>query len=180
MELAKIRRVLVSFCMKTAEMSFSKTRVKFGRSYGNQGWERRLKNIFFVLQINSFKFSESFKSVAQGVFEIFEEVYLGEGHNVPQSGLDMVKKSSSLSSFFATLDYSLIAYHHNCRRAPLFAHIGHIWNRTFVPSTVHAYLCTSLYLSYKSARIPTHTGKWPDKQVLACLQSCLIIIQSIN
>ena len=31
----------------------------------------------FVLKISSFKLSESFKSVAQSVREIFEEVYLG-------------------------------------------------------------------------------------------------------
>ena len=77
MERAKKHRGLVSFCMKTAEMCFSKTCINLGRCYGNQGWVRRLK--IFVLKISSFKFSESFKPVAQDVLEIFEEVYRGGG-----------------------------------------------------------------------------------------------------
>ena len=38
-----------------------------------------VKIYFFVLEISSFKLSESFKSVAQGLLEIFEVVYLGGG-----------------------------------------------------------------------------------------------------
>ena len=68
--------------MKTAEMRFSKTCVNFERCYGNQGWAEAVKKYVFIFQFNLFKLSESFKSVAQGVPEIFEEVYLG-GHNVP-------------------------------------------------------------------------------------------------
>ena len=70
--------------MKTAEMRFSKTCVNFERCYGNQGWAEAVEKYIFIFQFNSFKLSESFKSVAQGVPEIFEEVYLGGGgHNVP-------------------------------------------------------------------------------------------------
>ena len=41
-----------------------------------KGGRRRLK-IHFVLQSSPLKLSESFKSIAQGVLQIFEEVYLG-------------------------------------------------------------------------------------------------------
>ena len=60
--------------MKTAEMCFSKTCANFGRCYGNQGWAKVVEKSVFGLQISPFKLSESFKSVAQGVVEIFEEV----------------------------------------------------------------------------------------------------------
>ena len=55
------------------------------RCYGNQGWAEAVEKLIFIFQFNSFKLSESFKSVAQGFPEIFEEVYLGGGggHNVP-------------------------------------------------------------------------------------------------
>ena len=43
-----------------------------------KGGRRQLKNNF-VFKIRSFNWSESFKSVAQGVLEIFVEVSLGEG-----------------------------------------------------------------------------------------------------
>ena len=62
--------------MNIAEMCFSKACVNFGRCHGNRGWGGGRK-IIFVLKISSFKLSESFKSVAQGVPEIFEEMYLG-------------------------------------------------------------------------------------------------------
>ena len=67
------------------------TCVNFGCCYGNQGWADVVEKIF-VLQNSSIKFSESFKSVLQGVLEIFEEVYLGGGgHNVsPPPWLDRV------------------------------------------------------------------------------------------
>ena len=78
--------------MKTAEMRFSKTCVNFERCYGNQGWAEAVQKQIFIFQFNSFKLSESFKSVAQGVPEIFEEVYLGGRHNVPPPpGWDRVK-----------------------------------------------------------------------------------------
>ena len=76
MEKAKKTSSFGELFMKTAEMCFSKTCVNFARCYVNQGWAEGLKNIF-VLKIKSFIFSESFKSPAQGVLEIFEEVYLG-------------------------------------------------------------------------------------------------------
>ena len=45
--------------------------------------------------LNSFKLSESFKTVAEGVLEIFEEVYLGGGGGTipppPLPGWDRVK-----------------------------------------------------------------------------------------
>ena len=69
--------------MKTAEMRFSKTCVNFGRCYGNQGWAEAVEKQFFVLKISLFKLSESFESIAQGVLEIFEKVYLGGGGDVP-------------------------------------------------------------------------------------------------
>ena len=71
--------------MKTVEMFFSKICVNFGRYYGDQGWIEAVENDKFVFKITSFKLSDSSKSVAQGVPEIFEEVYLGGGggHIVP-------------------------------------------------------------------------------------------------
>ena len=82
-------------------MRFSKTCVNFERCYGNQGWAEAVEKYIFIFQFNSFKLSESFKSVAQGVPEIFEEVYLG-GHNVPPPpGWDRVKEAmSSTTEFF--------------------------------------------------------------------------------
>ena len=78
--------------MKSAEMCFSKTCVNFGRSCGNQGWAEAVENKIFASEISSFKMLESFKSVAQGIVEIFEKVYGGGGgDNVPPSVLDMVK-----------------------------------------------------------------------------------------
>ena len=65
--------------MKTSEICCSKTCVNFGRSYCNQGWTEAVKIYFCVLKITSFKLSKRFKSVAQGILEIFEEVYLGGG-----------------------------------------------------------------------------------------------------
>ena len=47
----KKRRVLVSFCMKAAEMCSSKTFVNFGRCYGTNGGRRRLKNKFLFLKL---------------------------------------------------------------------------------------------------------------------------------
>ena len=44
-----------------------------------KGGRRRLKNRFLFFNLIHFKLSESFKSVDQGVPEIFEEVYLGGG-----------------------------------------------------------------------------------------------------
>ena len=52
-----------------------------------------MKNNFFVSKISSLKLSERFKSVAQGVLEIFEEMYL-EGTMCPP-GWDRVKTCSS-------------------------------------------------------------------------------------
>ena len=69
----------MSFRTKTAEMCFSKTCVKFWRCYGNQRWAEEVENYFFVFKISSFKKWESFKSLAHGVLEIFEEVYIGWG-----------------------------------------------------------------------------------------------------
>ena len=66
-------------------MNCSKTCVNFGRCYGNQGWAEAVEQFFFVLKITSFKLSECFKSVAQGVLEIFEEVYLGDTLCAPPS-----------------------------------------------------------------------------------------------
>ena len=74
MEIANKCRVRVSFCMKTAEMYFSKTCFNFARCYGNQGWAEDAEKEICVLKISSFKLSESFKSVAQGFPEIFEKV----------------------------------------------------------------------------------------------------------
>ena len=65
--------------MKTAEMCCSKTCVKFGHCFGNQGWAEAVQKYFFVLKMSSFKISKSFKSVVQGDLEIFEEVHLGGG-----------------------------------------------------------------------------------------------------
>ena len=66
----------------------------------NQSWRRWLK-IIFVLEIGSFKLSESFKSVAQSVLEILEEVYLREGGGnrmfPPPPGWDRVKKTYQLN-----------------------------------------------------------------------------------
>ena len=56
---------------------------KFGCLYGNQGWAGAVENQIFALKIKSFKISERFKSLAQGVLEVFQEVYRGVGHNVP-------------------------------------------------------------------------------------------------
>ena len=64
--------------MKAAEVCFSKYASSFGVAIVTKGGGRRLK-INFVLQISTFKRSENLKSVAQGVLEIFEEVYLGRG-----------------------------------------------------------------------------------------------------
>ena len=47
MEIAKQRRILVSFCMKIAEMCFEKTSVNLGRCYGNQG-EKAVEKYFFL------------------------------------------------------------------------------------------------------------------------------------
>ena len=57
--------------MKTVKKCCSKTCFKFGRCYGNQGWAETVEHQMFFLKINSFKNSESFNSVAQGVLEIF-------------------------------------------------------------------------------------------------------------
>ena len=74
--------------MKTAEMCFSKTCVKFGRCYGNQGWAEAVERQFFVLKISLFEFLESFKSVAQGVLEILRKFT----RCVPPSGWDRIKR----------------------------------------------------------------------------------------
>ena len=64
--------------MKTAEMRFSNTCVDFGRCYANPGYAGAVEKDFLVLiKIKSFKLSEGFKSVAQGVLEIIEEVHQG-------------------------------------------------------------------------------------------------------
>ena len=55
----------------------SKSCINFGRCYGNQGWAEVVENKFLFCKL--VKLSESFESVAQGVLEIFEEVYLGGG-----------------------------------------------------------------------------------------------------
>ena len=65
--------------MKTVEICCSKTCVNFGRCYGNQGWAEAVENQMLFLNISSFEKSESFNSVAQGVLEIFQKVYLGGG-----------------------------------------------------------------------------------------------------
>ena len=57
--------------MKTVEICCSKTCVNSGRCYGNQGWAETVGNQIFFLNISSFKKSESFNSVAQGVLKIF-------------------------------------------------------------------------------------------------------------
>ena len=57
---------------------YSETCVNFGRCYGNQGAEA-VENKKIVLKMSSFKLSECLKSVAEGVLEIFQEVYLGGG-----------------------------------------------------------------------------------------------------
>ena len=67
----------MSFCMKTAEMCFSKHASTLSVAMVTKGGWGGLK-ITVCFEISSFKLSESFKSVAQGVLEIFEEVYLGE------------------------------------------------------------------------------------------------------
>ena len=64
---------------ETAKMCFSKKCVNFGRCYGNHGLAEAFEKSIIVLKISSFKFAESFKSVAQGVLEIFEQVYMGGG-----------------------------------------------------------------------------------------------------
>ena len=63
----------------TAEMCFSKACIKFGRCYGNQGWAQAVEKYFFALEVSLFNLSERSKTVAEGVREIFEEVYLGGG-----------------------------------------------------------------------------------------------------
>ena len=45
------------------------------------GRQMRLHNIF-VLKISSLKFSEIFKSLAEGILEVFEEVYQGGGGTI--------------------------------------------------------------------------------------------------
>ena len=77
MEIGK-NRVLRRFCVKTAERCSQKTCVKFGRCYGNQGWEEAVE-ITLCLKMRLFKLSKSFKSLAQGVLEILGEVCLGGG-----------------------------------------------------------------------------------------------------
>ena len=65
------------------EMCFFKTFVNFGCCYGNQGLANVVENNFFFLQNSSCKLSENFESVAQGVLEIFEEVYREGGGTMP-------------------------------------------------------------------------------------------------
>ena len=82
--------------MKTVEICCSKTCVNFGRCYGNQGWAEVVENQMLFLKISSFEKSESFNSVAQGVLEIFQKVYLGGGGGTmcpPPPALDRVKAS---------------------------------------------------------------------------------------
>ena len=69
-------RSMELFAWKCQNVLF-KTCIKIGRCYGQQGWADAVEKYTVMLQINSFKLSESLKSVAQGVLEIFEEVYLG-------------------------------------------------------------------------------------------------------
>ena len=64
---------------ETAELCFQKHASALDVAMVTKDGRRRLKNNFFVLKSSSFKLSESFKSVAQGVVEILEEVYLGKG-----------------------------------------------------------------------------------------------------
>ena len=51
--------------------------------HGKQEWADAVKKILVIFKIGWFKLSENFKSVAQAVFEIFEEVYVWVGHNMP-------------------------------------------------------------------------------------------------
>ena len=64
--------------MKIAPKGFQKHASTLCVAMVTKGW-KRFENYIFVLKINSLQFSESFKSLAQGVFEIFEEVYRGGG-----------------------------------------------------------------------------------------------------
>ena len=63
-----------------------------------KGERRRLKNNFF-LKIISFKLSESFKSVAQAVLEILEEVYGGGGAQLAPPLVGIALTWSTVSDF---------------------------------------------------------------------------------
>ena len=82
MEIANNSEFWGAFRMKSAKTCVSKIWIKFGRCCGSQGWAEVVENSFFCFE-NEFNFLKSWKSVAQSVLEIFEEVYLGGGHNVP-------------------------------------------------------------------------------------------------
>ena len=72
MEFSKNPGVLGSFCKKTAEMCCSKYTSNWDVAIVTKGRRRWLKKL-------SFKLSESFKSAAQGVLEIFDESVPGGG-----------------------------------------------------------------------------------------------------
>ena len=83
----RCRYLSKSSCTFIAKLCFSKTCVSFGRCYANQGWAEAVERKNIGLKTILFKFSESLKSVAQGVLEIFEEVYLGWGTMCPPPSL---------------------------------------------------------------------------------------------
>ena len=62
--------------MKTAEMRFPLHASTLDGCFGNQEWAEEVGNKNVVLKISLFKLSESFKLIAHGVLEMFEEVYL--------------------------------------------------------------------------------------------------------
>ena len=78
----------------------------FWRCYGNQGWADAVE--IFFLKMSSFTWSESFKAVAEGVLEIFDEVYRGRGggggHNVPP--LVGIGLSDNLARLFFDIERS--------------------------------------------------------------------------
>ena len=65
--------------MKTAKMCFTKHASTLDVTLVTKDRPRRYKKGIFVLKTRSCKLSESFNSIAEGVLEIFEEVYLGGG-----------------------------------------------------------------------------------------------------
>ena len=69
----------LAFAWQHCRNVFFKSIRQLWRCYGNQRWAKAVENSFLVLKISSFKLSESLKSVAQGVLEIFEEMDLEGG-----------------------------------------------------------------------------------------------------
>ena len=94
--------------MKTAELSSSETSFNLYVAMVPKGGRRPLKKTFLGLKIKSFNLSESFKSVAEGILEVHEEVHLVTMG--PPTGLDRVKSllgKSFVKTSFLTVYFSL-------------------------------------------------------------------------